>query len=207
MTANFTQVDKSRLDELLVNASAILMLRNVAFRLAELFDKEALTLDAEDLLGQLRGTAGILDHLHGFNPRELVEEPAATGVHQHGVALELHQLPDGDSFRFAQRPHRMLGRETLPAFRRPVQNDVDVIVARRPGVLQERPRFLLEERSQRVPQPVQGLAQRGAPFLVPVRVAAGIAAAIAAPPLNAVDATPGAVLEYFHLVSRGVPFE
>ena len=117
MTANFTQVDKSRFDELLVDAGAIPMLRNVAFRLAEPFDKSAFTLEAEKLLRQLGGAAGILDHLHGFNARQLVEEPAATGIHQHGVALKFHKLPDGGFLGVVKLPRGVLGEESVLALR------------------------------------------------------------------------------------------
>ncbi len=50
---------------------------------------------AEELwLGELQHAARVGDDLHGFDAGDFVEEPAAGGVHQLRVALELHQLED-----------------------------------------------------------------------------------------------------------------
>ena len=46
---------------------------------------------AEELLAKLHGAAGILEDMHRLRPGEFVEEPAATGVHQHEMALDFQQ--------------------------------------------------------------------------------------------------------------------
>ena len=44
---------------------------------------------AEQALRKLDRAPGILDHLHRLDPGQLIEKPAATGVHEHGMALHL----------------------------------------------------------------------------------------------------------------------
>ena len=47
---------------------------------------------AEELPRELQNARGVGDDLHGLNAGDVVKEPAATGVHELGVALHLHQL-------------------------------------------------------------------------------------------------------------------
>jgi hypothetical protein len=49
---------------------------------------------AEELGGELEDAAGVGDDLHGFDAGDLVEEPAAAGVHELGVAFELEEFED-----------------------------------------------------------------------------------------------------------------
>ena len=42
--------------------------------------------------GELQHARGVGDDLHGLDAGDVVEEPAAAGVHELGVALHLHQL-------------------------------------------------------------------------------------------------------------------
>ena len=46
---------------------------------------------AEELLRELEDAAGVGDDLDGFDAGDLVKEPAAGGVHELGVAFELHE--------------------------------------------------------------------------------------------------------------------
>ena len=73
-----------------------------------------------------------------------------------------------------------------------VEDDVDVGVARGPGVGEALAAPGAEEVVELVLERVERLAQRRAPFLVPV--AAHLAAAVGPPALDAVDAAPRAVL-------------
>ena len=52
---------------------------------------------AEELGGELEDAAGVGDDLDGLDAGDLVEEPAAAGVHELGVAFELQQFEDGDA--------------------------------------------------------------------------------------------------------------
>src|SRR5258708_8982519 len=86
-----------RFDELGVDIRAVSVLGNVALGQSQLFQEALLQGVAEKFLGQLHHASGILDHLHRFDAREFVEEPAATGVHQHGVTLQFKQFPYNDA--------------------------------------------------------------------------------------------------------------
>ena len=52
---------------------------------------------AEELGGELEDAAGVGDDLDGLDAGDLVEEPAAGGVHELGVALELEEFEGGDA--------------------------------------------------------------------------------------------------------------
>ena len=61
--------------------------------------------------------------------------------------------------------------------------------------------------SDRVTQPVQGVAQRRAPGLIPAGVRAGVAAAITPPAIDTVSAAPGTFFNDVDLVGRRVLFQ
>src|SRR5439155_19933600 len=88
-----------------------------------------------------------------------------------------------------------------------VENDVDVFVARLPWIFENLAAFLLETCCGRIAQPVHGLAQRHAPFLVPIWIPAGVAAAVARPALDSVRATPCGTFPDLSFVLRRVPLE
>src|ERR1035438_8767817 len=82
-----------------------------------------------------------------------------------------------------------------------VQQDVHIVVAGLPWVLEQVAGTLLEDRCQFVAQGIEGLSQRRTPGLIPTRAPA-IAAAIRPPSLNAMDAAPGSIFKDLHIVSR-----
>ncbi len=51
----------------------------------------------KELRGELEDAAGVGDDLDGLNAGDLVEEPAAAGVHELGVAFEFQQIEDEDA--------------------------------------------------------------------------------------------------------------
>src|SRR5438552_184759 len=61
-------------------------------------------------------------------------------------------------------------------------------------------RMALINRSALVAQPVQGLAQRSAPLLIPTDADASVASAVAFPPTEVVTATPCRLLDDLHVV-------
>ena len=89
------------------------MLRQVAFRLSECLKELRLDLPAEELFCQMHHASRVLDHLHGLNPGQFVEEPAAAGVHQHGVPLHFQQLQHGDLLFRAELVSRVLTQEAV----------------------------------------------------------------------------------------------
>jgi hypothetical protein len=87
--SHLLQVNHGRLDELLIEAGAVTVLGQIALGFRQLFQELRFQPALTNLFRQLDGAPGILDDLHRLDPRELIEEPAATGVHQQGMALEL----------------------------------------------------------------------------------------------------------------------
>ena len=66
---------------------------------------------AEELGGELEDAAGVGDDLDGLDAGDLVEEPAAGGVHELGVAFELEEFEDGDALGCGERVGGVLGEE------------------------------------------------------------------------------------------------
>jgi len=59
----------------------------------------------------LHGPGRVLQNLHRFQPGQFVEEPATTGVHQHGVPLKLKHPQGHNLFGYGQRAHGMTAEE------------------------------------------------------------------------------------------------
>ena len=70
-------------------APARVKLRQIARCTGQLLEERRFKLRVAQLLGELNHPAGIHEHLDRFRPRDLVEEPSATGVHQERVPLHL----------------------------------------------------------------------------------------------------------------------
>ena len=66
---------------------------------------------AEELGGELEDAAGVGDDLDGLDAGDFVEEPAAGGVHELGVAFELHEFEDGGAFGGSEGVGGVLGEE------------------------------------------------------------------------------------------------
>src|SRR5262245_13149284 len=88
-----------------------------------------------------------------------------------------------------------------------IQNHANVLVPRRPGITEKLARLVFKTRRDGVAKPVEGLAQRTAPFLVPAGMAAGITTTILSPTTDAMSATPRTGFTNLSLVRRGMPFE
>ena len=115
VSSDLSQVNKGGLDEFLIDAAAVSMLWNIALGLAQLLDEEALLGIAEKILRQLGGAPGVLNYLDGFNSRQFIEEPAATCIHQHGVSLELQELPHGRFLGLFKLPDGVPGEKRFKA--------------------------------------------------------------------------------------------
>ena len=165
------------------------MFGNIALGLRQRLQKAGFHVIAQHFLRQLDRAAGILDYLHGLKTGELIEEPSATGVHEHQVALQFHELQGGHALGIAEFASGVARQEIRLAFRAAIEHHADIVVARRPRVFQILAGLLFESGRQGIAQPIQGAAQRAAPSLVPSGVP-GIATAIGTPALNAVHATP-----------------
>ncbi|EKD59386.1 MAG: hypothetical protein ACD_55C00036G0001, partial [uncultured bacterium] len=152
--ADLDQVQPDGEHEVLVDPEPVLVRGNVALRLLQAVQKGLLHTVFRDPLGELQRAAGVIDHLHRLQPRELVEEPAAARVHQHGMTLHLQKLQRGDLFRGVEVLLRVLGQEAFRPLHFPVQDHLDVSVSRLPRVLEEFRPLPREALRQAVPQPV-----------------------------------------------------
>src|SRR6516225_839486 len=83
-----------------------------------------------------------------------------------------------------------------------IEHDLDVLVSSLPWISKDFPALCLERSGNCVPKPIESLAQRASPFLIPVGMAAGVASTIAIPALHAVRTTPRAALPDLCLMSR-----
>src|SRR5579884_1253211 len=120
-----------------------------------------------EVLRKLERARGVLDDLDRLDAGQLIEEPPAGRIHEHGVPLHLEKT---------QRLHPPLGVEARPPvggkervdrLRRAVEDDVDVRLARRPRVPEDPPALTLEDPGELVAQPVERRAERATPLLVP----------------------------------------
>ena len=195
------QAGDGRLHLLLVDAAGVAALRNVGRRLLERRFEGRLQLRAAGFPGKLQRTGSVLQDLHRLQPRHFGEEPAAARVHEHRLPLHLQQLERLDPLQSAQVPGRMSGDESRCVLALWIEDHLDELVAREPGVAQEPSRFALVEHRELVAEDVERGAERGAPVLPPSGSSACRAAAVAAPALDSVRAAPGGPVEDLRLVS------
>ena len=146
-------------------------------------------LSAEDLQGELQHARRVGDHLYGLDAGDVIEKPSAAGEHKLRVALHLHEFQGADALAVAEWVRLLRSQEAIDRLRAAVEHHLDVGVARGPHIAKESAAVLLGELDQCIAQLVEGPAQRSAPLLVPAGMAA-VAAAVGAPPLHAVHATP-----------------
>ena len=160
----------------------------------QLFQKRGLQVHAAGFLGKLDEPGGVLENLDCLEPGDLVEEPSATGVHQQSMSLHLEQLDRLHALGAGEGPSGVSGEPGVDCLGRPVEDDLDVLVAGGPRIFEQLRRMLLVEVAPFVAEPVEGGSQGPAPFLVPAGPAR-VAPAIRTPALDAVGAAPGGILE------------
>src|SRR5207245_1878244 len=178
--------DSARLDESPVDLTAVAVVAAVARRGLQAADELRLDHAAAEIAQVLDGHRGVLEDLHGLEPGQLVEEPAARGVHEHAVALHLEQPPHLHVRGVVERRALMTPQPGVQPLGRPIEHDVDVAVAGLPRILQPRRGAGLVEEIDLVAEPIERLAQRRPPALLPV--AAHTAATVPAPALDTMGA-------------------
>src|SRR5579885_1746917 len=102
------QVEHCRSNETFVDLPAIPKIRDIAANGFKPPQKVLLAISAKELFSQLHRAGGVLQHLHGLLAGRLVEEPAATCVHQHQMPLKLEQPEYSDFFIGGEPARRML---------------------------------------------------------------------------------------------------
>ena len=70
----------------------------------------------EQLLTQLRGSAGVLQDLHSFRAGRLIEEPATAGVHEYEMPLQFQQTQHAHLFFFGQPAQSMFFHKIADIF-------------------------------------------------------------------------------------------
>ena len=142
--------------------------------------------------------------LRSLEASEVVEEPAAGREHPKAVTLHLEQLEGAHG---VGRPsgYRMADEASaLPLTR---TDESAVGVSRAPGIAEPRRTFMLEAPIQLPGEPLECFAQRRPPALLALSFGRHPAPAIGSPPLDAVDAAPGARGHELDLLARRVAEE
>ena len=133
--------DNCRLYQRPIDLRAIRVLGKIALGLRETFHEagfHGLSLFLRrELLRQLNDSARVGDYLSRFDTRDLVEEPPAARVHEHGMTLHLQQFQGDHLFIARQVALGVRGKETLAAFLRTVENHTHIFIARFPDIAQE----------------------------------------------------------------------
>ena len=88
------------------------MFGNIALGQRQFFQEFRLDRPLKKFVGQVNGAACILDYLHRLDAGKFIKEPAATGVHEHGVTLKFQKLQCSDNLGFVKRANRVLLKET-----------------------------------------------------------------------------------------------
>ncbi len=187
-----------RPDFLFVDARAIARLGHVGFGLGQTRQKyrlEGRAFLAEEIARQLQHARRIRDDLHGLNARNVVEKPAAAGVHQLRVPLHLHQLQRADTFVGAQWMALVFKKKARDRLHRCDRESRRMYPSRAFHTFVEK---LLTLYSVRIATASRNSSRasrkRRAPFLVEARLSA-VASAIRTPALHAVRATPRCVVD------------
>src|SRR5689334_8665959 len=151
--------------------------------------------------------AGVVEHLNGFEAGQLVEKPSAARVHEHGVALHFEKFEGANPLLLVEIMRGVLREEAREAFVGAVEDYINIGIAGSPGIFQKGCGLLLEKGRQSVAKPIERFAEGRAPALVPIAVAAGIAATVGFPALDAVNAAPGRVFHNFDKMVGRIHFE
>ena len=87
------KIEARRLHFALVDLPRVAVLRQVALRARRCGRRNSSSrLRPETFSASWIDARGVVQHLHGLDAGDVVEEPAAARVHEHGVALHLQQL-------------------------------------------------------------------------------------------------------------------
>ena len=135
---------------------------------------------------------------------DLVEEPAAARVHEHGVALQFQQLRAPLTFSCSSSCAAGVCRERSVPRLSGERSRMTAMYSLRAaqGSLRNSPALALESGASSSRSQSSASRKRRAPALIPAAMAAAVAAAIAPPAADAMRTAPGAVLVNLHFVRR-----
>ena len=201
------ELDRRGANVPLVDLAGASLPGEVALRGGEPLEKRRFEVDAEAASGELQNASCIAEDLLRLDAADVVKEPAAARVHQHRVALELEELERADALGGAEVAVAELPQESFDTLLPRLEDDVDVVIARPPRVTEELAPVVLETGRDLVAQPVERVAERGAPLLVPAKRRSGAASAVGTPSRDSVRTAPRRVLVDLHFVRRGRQLE
>ena len=127
------QIDLGGADQLLPDAPGVLNLGQVAGRFFQSLEELILQFDLE-MPGELNGPGRVAEALGRLQPADLVKEPAAARVHEQPVPLHLQEP---ENFADPQIVEVGVGSaldELSHGLGAAVQDDLDILVARLPGI-------------------------------------------------------------------------
>ena len=127
------EVDHRGADQIAPDPPAVLELRQVARRQLERLDELLLAVAAEGPR-KVDRPRRVVEALGRLQPADLVEEPAATGVHEHRVALHLEQPEHVADLGIVEVGVPVAAEEKADSLRVAVEDHVDVGVPRLPGI-------------------------------------------------------------------------
>src|ERR1051326_1565604 len=87
-----------------------------------------------------------------------------------------------------------------------VENKSDAVIARPPWIEKQRAAGCFKMRNVRVTQIIKSISQRLSPCLIPSRLTAGVATAVANPATDAVNATPGSTFAFRSVIDLYIEF-
>ena len=123
------------------------------------------------------------------------------------MALHFHELQRRDPFLLRELMGSLLVEKFVGIVRQAIENDVDVFIARPPWILENLAAFLLKTWRHLIAQPIQSLAQRHAPFLIPIAMASRVASTIAVPAFDAMRTAPCTAFPDFGFTRRAMALQ
>ena len=161
MHRHLGQINLCRQNKAFIDAGAIAVAGNVALCRADPLFETFFQILSQKPAGQLQCPARILNDLNRLDARELIKEPAAARVHEHGVALDLLQFQHDNLLVTGQVFPRLLLKKSVTICLLPIQYHPDIVIPRLPWVLEVLAPQLVISFRQPVPEPVQGARAAG----------------------------------------------
>ncbi len=178
------------LDIIQIHRFARAVLRHVADRSGKRLQHGRFDVLSNQPVHKLERSGGVTHVLHWFEAGHVVEKPCAACVGEQRIFLRFQQPQRQRLFLVVERVRSVAIQKRPNRIFRRIEKAFDIVVARRPRIMQERLALLLKHVCQRIAQTVKAFPQRRAPFLIPSGGAVHRAAAIPIPAPHAVRATP-----------------
>ena len=175
---------------------------------AEGLDERRLKIEFEGSSCKIHRAARVAHHLDAPRFGDIIEEPAATRLHQHRLPFHIKERQGLPLFIGGEITERMPGEELLDGLiRPPVEDEIDSIVPCHQGVAKVGSESLHEPGGKGISDRVNRYPEWFTPGLRPFRMRPGLAPTISSPALDTVRAAPGRPLLNDNLVRGRVSGE